>query len=243
MEVKHQPRADCRSVSLGFTLVELLVVIAIISTLATLGVVGMRNVMSNSKQAASSSNMRQIGLALRAYADENNGIYPQTTHTTSQAGAWIFTLEGYLGSFDETRICPGDPRGKERLRARGSSYILNSYVFVPNVDPFGEPIGPQLNRVSAIPHPERTILVFICSDGTGTGRGNDHTHSNLWGSWSSVCADIAPDRFGGGSRDHSKGRSLYLLADGRVEAWQASQIKRRIESGDNIAKPPGVEGL
>ncbi len=227
----------------GFTLVELLVVIALIASLTTLGVFGMKSAMTASRQAASSTNLRNIGVALQLYADENQGKYPQTTHTTGIGSAWIYTLERYLGNFDQARICPADPRGKERLAAKGSSYILNSYIFVPRTGPFGRVIGPQLNRPASIPQPERTKLVFICSVRTGVGPGNDHTHSNLWKSWSSVCADIAPDRFGGNGRDRSKGRSLYLNADGSVETMAASEAKRKTESGINIAMPPGVEGL
>jgi hypothetical protein len=224
-------------------LIELLVTVVIVVTLAGVAVLGARGALTASRQAASTTNLRNIGVALRMHADEHNGTYPQTTHSTSVGKAWIYALEAYLGSFDETRICPADPLGRERREAKGSSYILNSYIFVPRVGPFGNAIGPQLNRVNAIPHPERTLLAFVCSDRTGVGRGNDHTHSHLWKSWSAVCADIAPDRFGGGSKDQSKGRSLYLHADGRVEAWNAAEVRRRIERGDNIAKPPGIEGL
>ena len=227
----------------GFTLVELLVVISIIGALGTLAVMGGKSAMTASKQAASTSNLRNIGLALRMYADDNQGKFPETTHTASLGKAWIYALEGYMVNFDETRICPADPKGKERLKAKGSSYILNSYLFVPAMGPFGNPIGPQLNRVNAIPEPSRTLMACICSDRTGTGPGNDHTHSNLWTSWSAVCNDISPDRFGGGSPDKSKGRAIYLFVDGRVEAMNAAEVKRKIQNGLNIAKPPGVEGL
>jgi general secretion pathway protein G len=227
----------------GFTLVELLVVISIIGVLAVLALSSARSAITASKQAASSTNLRNIGIALQIFADDNSGRYPETTHTAGLGNAWIYTLERYMGDFDQTRICPADPRGKERLRANGSSYILNSYIFVPRTGPFGRLIGPELNRPAAIPEPGRTTLVFICSDRTGVGAGNDHTHSNLWRSWSAVRSDISPGRFGGDGRDSTKGRSLYLRADGSVETLAAAEVKRRTERGINIAKPPGVEGL
>ena len=182
-------------------------------------------------------------MALQMYADDNQGRYPETTHTTGIGSAWIYSLERYMGNFDQSRICPADPRGKERLAAKGSSYIRNSYIFVPRKGPFGAVIGPQLNRPAAIPQPERTRLVFICSDRTGVGPGNDHTHSNLWRSWAALTADIAPDRFGGNGGDHTQGRSLYLNADGSVETLAAYEAKRKTDEGINIAQPPGVEGL
>ncbi len=232
-----------KAIRQGFTLVELLVVVAMIGGLSALAFIGARSAMTASKQAASTSNLRNIGLALRLYADDNGGKYPETTHTAGLGKAWIYALEGYLGNFDETRICPADPNGVQRLKSKGSSYVLNSYVFVPQIGPFGETVGPQLNRVNMIPDPSRTLIAFICSDRTGFGPGNDHTHSNLWKSWPAVCADICPDRFGQASRERTRGLSLYLYADGRVEAMRANEVKRKIESGINIAKPPGVDGL
>lgn len=227
----------------GFTLVELLVVLVLIATLMTFGALGMRSAIVASKQAGSSANLRNIGVALQLYADDHGGRYPETTHTTGIGSAWIYSLERYMGNFDQSRICPADPRGKERLAAKGSSYVLNSFIFVPRTGPFGRVIGPQLNRPSAIPEPDRTRLVFICSDRTGVGPGNDHTHSNLWRSWSALTADIAPDRFGGNGKDRTKGRSLYLHADGSVHTLAALEVKRKTDAGINIALPPGVEGL
>ena len=227
----------------GFTLVELLVVIAIIATLATLGALGGRAALTSSRQAACMGNMKNIGIALHLYASDNDGKFPETTHSTDLDGAWVYALETYLGDFENTRVCPEDPKKKERLKAKGTSYILNSYIFVPETDPFGEPTGPALNRVSAIPEPSRTIIAFICSDTTGTGPGNDHTHSNQWSSWASLAGDISPGRFGGSKTDSTKGRSNYLYVDGRVDSISAIDVKRKIDAGINIAKPPGVPGL
>lgn len=227
---KHRGRVG------GFTLVELLVVIAIVGVLVTATVMASRSFVLRAKEAASMSNMRNIGLALQSYAGENGGKYPETSHTVMLDHAWIAALEGYLGDYDETRVCPADPRGKERLAAGGTSYILNSFLFVPESDAFGEPIGPALNRPALIPEPSRTLLAFVCSDRIGPGPGNDHTHSNLWSSWSGVTADVAVERFGGGSG----ARSNYLFADGRVEAIASAVMKRKTNSGTNIALPPGL---
>lgn len=231
----------CRS--RGFTLIELLVVIGILIVLAVVGFQAGSHALNASRQSTCMSNMRNIGAALLLYANEHEGRFPETTHTTELDTAWIYQLEEILGEFDRVRVCPADPKREQRLKAKGTSYVLNSYLFVPETDPFGEVIGPALNRLSAIPQPERTMLAFICSDTIGTGPGNDHTHSNQWDSWSAVCADISPDRFGGGAKDHTKGKSNYLFADGHVESIPAMEVKRRIKSGINIAKPPGIPGL
>lgn len=227
----------------GFTLIEVLVVIAISGVLAAVGVLSARNSLTAARQTGCMTNLKNIGLALHLYAADHAGKFPETTHSTDLDGAWVYALETYLGDFELSRVCPEDPNKAERLKAKGTSYVLNSYIFVPEVDPFGEPAGPALNQVSAIPDPSRTIIAFICSDNTGTGPGNDHTHSNQWSSWPAVAGDIAPGRFGGSKTDSTKGRSNYLYVDGRVESIPAAAVKRKIDAGINIAKPPGIPEL
>ena len=227
----------------GFTLIELLIVIAIIGTLGTLTVVSFRAAMTSSRQATSMGNLKTIGIALHLYATDHQGQFPETSHSTNLDVAWVYALEKYLGDFDNNRVCPADPKRKERLEARGTSYILNSYLFVPETDPFGEPLGPALNRPSAIPDPANTLMAFICADAANTGPGNDHTHSNRWQSWNAVCRDISPNRFGGHPRDFTRGRSNYLYADGRVESIRAAELKSKIDAGKNVAIPPGIPHL
>jgi len=222
----------------GFTLVELLIVIAIIAVLSSLATVAVRACISRSHEARCSNNLRNIGTALHVYAGDHNGSFPETSHTASLDQAWIVALEEYLDDYTDTRVCPADPKKKERLAAGGTSYILNSFLFVPETDPFGEPIGLPRNRPSLIRTPERTMMAFICSDNVGVGVGNDHTHSNLWNSWNSLRNDISPDRFGKKKSDGTAGRSNYLYVDGHVESIPAQTIKSITESGVNIAEPP-----
>jgi prepilin-type N-terminal cleavage/methylation domain-containing protein/prepilin-type processing-associated H-X9-DG protein len=225
----------------GFTLVELMVSVVIVAVLATLGAVVANSVKVRAQEARCLSNLRNIGVALHLHAQDHGGRFPETSHTVSLDRAWIESLRPYLGDYDEIRICPADPRANERLEAGGTSYILNSFIFVPEVNAWGETVGPALNRPAAIPDASRTLLAFVCSDRIGAGPGNDHTHSNLWGSWSGVCSDIAPSRFGGSDdRLAADGRSNYLYADGRVESIRAATLKQKTDSGINIAQPPGL---
>ena len=228
---------------LAFTLVELLVVIAIIAILAAILFPVMGSMTAASKRTACSSNMRQIGAALVAYAGENNMDLPATTHTAKLEKAWIFTLAKYLGDTDKVRICPADPNGAERLKAGGTSYVLNSYVFVPEYGPFGNVIREPMNNLLRIQMPARTILAFVVSDGQPPGATSDHTHSGRWKNWNAVLADIAPDRHRGGSAnaDHTSGDSNYLYADGHVETIDAKVVKEKIDAGINIAVPPTPE--
>jgi len=215
----------------GFTLIELLVVIAIIAILAALLLPALARAKEKSKAAACLSNMRQIGIATRMYADDASGYLPGSAHA-ALTNSWIYSLAPYVGNTDRIRICGSDKKGADRLANRGTSYILNEYTSTPALDPFGDPIpnDPSYLKLDIIPHPTDTILAFEISDRQGTGTGQDHTHSRNWlNGWSSVLDDIQPDRHGAGAN--------YLFADGHVQFLKAAPLRQRIEAGDNFSKP------
>ena len=222
----------------GFTLLELLTGVAIIAVLCTLLIPAFGEVRKSAQQARCASNMRQIGCALLLYAAANDNKLPETSHTTAFGQSWIYTLSDYLGDCDEVRICPADPKGDDRFDAGGTSYILNSFLFVPQIDPFGQPMGGPSNNLTLIESPAEVPMAFTIADSQGIGDANDHTHSNRWGSWSAVVRDISPGRFGGGNTPmRALGSANYLFADGHVEQVDAAVMKARIDSGNNFAKP------
>lgn len=226
----------------GFTLVELFVVVAITAVLATVALVASQNAKIAANRAKCASNMRQLGVGLISYATENNGRLPGTQHYQEFGSqeSWVYALREYIGGdIKEIRICPADPKGPERARNDASSYILNNYLDSGAVDIFGSPIAGRGNLVS-IRDPSRSMMLFIVAESKGVAAGNDHIHGAGWTSWPRVLADIQPDRHrrGDAAVDHTKGSGNYLFVDGRVESIPAAEIKRRVQSGVNIALPP-----
>jgi general secretion pathway protein G len=235
---------DLTIVRRGFTLIELLVVIAVIALLASLLLPVLASAKGKARQAKCASNMRQIGLALQMYADDHDGWMPLTTHNADTNHSWIFTLRPYLGDMDAIRICPADPKGDARLTNNASSYILNEYIAVDHIDPFGNVLSSyrNLNRLRS---PGDTHTVFTCSDRLSPHIHADHTHSRNWvrngvGNWPGVTADISPDRHraSGPAADQTRGAANYLFADSHVGVIRARAFKARIDAGDNPARPP-----
>lgn len=114
----------------GFTLIELLVVVAIVAILAALLLPALASAKERSKGSVCLSNLRQIGLAIRAYADDSSGdipfgpkappftsafdLYPSTGAPTSlislSSGAPValgLLLQSYVAAQPKVLFCPG----------------------------------------------------------------------------------------------------------------------------------------
>lgn len=256
----------------AFTLVELLVVIAIIALLLAVLLPALGNARMQAKRVVSSSNMRQIGTAMEMYAGDWNGAAPMITHGLQEDRkylSWVFQLRPYLGGdraagsqqqaeqaradrLDQIRICPADPYGSERLPAHSTSYTLNDYVALDEVDPFGRLVA-RATGLHKLRRPGETITVFIRADPTDGSHDfsidDDHVHArDNWFrfppqaglSWPAIRADIQPDRFSSGSKhtDGTSGSTLFLYADTHVEAIRAKRVRAWADEGFNFAAPP-----
>ncbi len=97
----------------AFTLIEILVVISIVVLLMGISVPALSRARENAKRTKCLSNVRQLGIALRLYADSHEGRVPPRDY---DAGAvWVDRLEPYYKDRKLLR-CPTDPRGTDQFR-------------------------------------------------------------------------------------------------------------------------------
>lgn len=89
----------------GFTLIELLVVITIIAILASAAVPTFNVVQTKANMASTAGNAKQICTALRIYAGDNDGSYPDADPDESPANSnEAFRLLIKKGVLDDERI-------------------------------------------------------------------------------------------------------------------------------------------
>jgi prepilin-type processing-associated H-X9-DG protein len=142
----------------GFSLLELVVVIGTITYLLALLLPALQNARRSALQTRCALNLRQIGTAIQAYANDNDLFVPRDcTPGRPDRAPWLVLLGPYVFGDRELTVnnlhevktyqCPAHPMTQLQIP---SGYVINAFAFEtgPNWSPDG-PIKLTMVRGSA----------------------------------------------------------------------------------------------
>ena len=187
----------------SFTLIELLVVIAIIAILASMLLPALSKAKAKASQTRCFSNLRQLGLGMMLYLDNNSGVFPGCASRNTygfHSEDWIYwrlnlanypvqnsPIAVYLGGVNSNLFrCPLDRLDKDRLAISDGngpyiySYTMTSYDLVSGQNPGLTSVNDgrwHPFRQAAIKNPAGKIMLAEEQSSLGPGEVSDATAS------------------------------------------------------------------
>lgn len=198
---------------------ELLTVISIIGLLAALLLPSLARARASARTLQCLSQMRQIALAIRLYAEDNADTLPRSQHSAFAHGQvpWGKAIAPGLGSntsawtnlLQTTYRCPTDKRSGPW------SYGMNVYFELGPGDDYAD--NPKTwRRLIDVPNPANTVLM------AESATSADHIMAHFW-SQQSDAEDVDSSRHGW--------KSNYNFVDGHSQLLPL----------DKTYRPPGID--
>ena len=153
---------DTKRAGKGFTLIELLVVIAIIAILAAILFPVFAKAREKARASTCLNHMRQLGIALGIYADDNDDMY---WHVSSRK-YWTTAVKQYLKNH-QVLVCPSNYSFYSPVEKTGYCYNNHLGGFLPWME--GATYTPVALTVSEILSPAQMIAFMETTNWTAYG--------------------------------------------------------------------------
>lgn len=213
----------------GFTLIEIFTVLGIMMILGALSFAVFARVREQGRSANCQSNLKQIGLAMQQYVQDNDGGYPIFRGVDTDSSNWSDRLRLYTKNHD-VFYCPSFPFVRERgavSGTRSTSYNLN----VIRISYWHDSIGHAPKKeaeTSQLLSPSATWL-NVCPDTWLEAGVNILTDDKVF---DSSCGR----KIGLNIGEHHSGGTNWSFVDGHVK-WMTSQQVADLDCG-NPPLPP-----
>ncbi len=231
-----------------FTLIELLIVIAIIAVLAAMLLPALNKARDKAKDISCLSNMRQLGLLMNFYTDNNNGQFPKASglltggaSSWNQQGRWqdgLYAMKSnqnlknrlHWKVDDNTTLtrpydifaCPASkdmPWNSGGVMGFLGHYLINSYISNYGMDAWAQAYAAF--NVKSVKQPSRTMELI---DGAMERRTSCSTPSI--DTQSQLVAN-------GGKLRHQSGKGMNaLFVDGHAEAVPYIKVPTNVLASD-----------
>ena len=211
---KHPPYA--------FTLIELLVVVAIIAVLVAVLLPALQQAKEQASLAVCGSNLREIGVAVHGYVNDNSGwLFPPVFYGPEWGqwgAAWsqAFEIKGYVSDRKVFR-CPSHLPISQTYDGDLRSYIVNAWI---TGDGYWTDIARQMpyDRAAALHSPDLIALMY--DEWHNGGQNGVWRENTLWEKDGNLCWQLWPWNYRDSYIRHmSRLLANHLFLDGHVAAY------------------------